>query len=183
MLYYSFCRNNRSERPGTCATWKSARYFLYHGARALRGVRGTGGIGSHRPPAAAPPVQRHAGRTGFLHRRSNRRLRGPAVQPPTSTAGLPRVLGTAGRPPVELAGFAGNPEVPLVGTPGYGGVLFRVQSFPSCDVRLFARTLLVFQHPLVAGSAERLLHLFVILYDIFLRLGYVLYEFSEWESS
>ena len=92
MLYYSFCRNNRSERPGTCATWKSARYFLYHGARALRGVRGTGGIGSHRPPAAAPPVQRHAGRTGFLHRRSNRRLRGPAVQPPTSTAGLPRVL-------------------------------------------------------------------------------------------
>ena len=91
MLYYSFCRNNRSERPGTCATWKSARYFLYHGARALRGVRGTGGIGSHRPPAAAPPVQRHAGRAnpepalytcgpiaGCAGRRSNRLPRPPA---------------------------------------------------------------------------------------------------------
>ena len=135
VLYYSFCRNNRSERPGTCATWKSARYFLYHGARALRGVRGTGGIGSHRPPAAAPPVQRHAGRTGFLHRRSNRRLRGPAVQPPTSTAGLPRVLGTAGRPPVELAVLPGIPRYHWLEHRGMGVCCseFRVSLRAMCD--------------------------------------------------
>ena len=116
-------------------------------------------------PAVQSPVGRTGGPTAYLDRRP--------------TSGSRNRGATAGR----TGGFAGNPEVPLVGTPGYGGVLFRVQSFPSCDVRLFARTLLVFQHPLVAGSAERLLHLFVILYDIFLRLGYVLYEFSEWESS
>ena len=67
---------------------------------------------------------------------------GPAVQPPTSTAGLPAVLGTAGKTAGKTAvlpavpgtagstagrtgGFTAGSEVPPVGPPVYGGVLHR----------------------------------------------------------
>ena len=49
---------------------------------------------------------------------------GPAFQPPTSTAGLPAVPRTGGSTAGRTGGFTGGSEVPPVGTPVYGGVLW-----------------------------------------------------------